>query len=383
MKSPRVKVLQLLPECHDRSHDPEELSEQIVAAFPREEFEVTSAYLQGSPVASQPTSRSEHVCYFGFPDFELKGLRLGVKRLLFEYCKNEHFDVVICHRYKPVSLMLSLSKRLPIPVCIGISHGFGEYKTLWRKLFARLSIDRRWHFVGVSDAVRNHLVEQSCGFSLQNTSAIPNAFDIDDLEQHLLGRTEAREQLGLPRDVRIVGAIGRLVRVKGHVHLIRAFGSVAARFPDDHLAVIGSGKEEGVLRAEIERLGLTNRVHLLGWRSRAKQFVRAFDIWTMPSLSEGFGLALLEGMCGRLPVIGSDIPAMAPMLRRAGGLCVPPADENLLASAISTYLEKDSATLRMLGEQAYSYARQNHNISAYREAYLNLVKARLVRYREG
>lgn len=62
--------------------------------------------------------------------------------------------------------------------------------------------------------MRNHLVEQSCGFSLQNTSAIPNAFDIDDLEQHLLGRTEARDTR-FPRDVRIVGAIGRLVRVKG------------------------------------------------------------------------------------------------------------------------------------------------------------------------
>lgn len=370
----RIKVLQLIFECHDRSHDPEELAEQIVAAFPRNEFEVTSAYLRGEPVNGQPQSLAEHVRYFRFPEAALKGLRLSVKRTLLDYCAQEKFDVVICHRYKPVSLMMALNKKLHIPACIGVSHGFGEYKTLWRKLHARLRIDEKWHFVGVSEAVREHLVSQSCGFTKRNTTAIANAFDISALEDCLLPRDEARIQLGLPPKARIIGAIGRLVKVKGHIHLIRAFAAVAARYPDAHLAIIGNGKEDSTLRAEIERLHQSQRIHLLGWRPRAKQFVRAFDIWTMPSLSEGFGLALLEGMCGKLPIIGSDIPAMAPMIRAAGGQCVPPADEQALASALTAYLDMTPAALRNLGEQAYDYAKANHDIKAYRNAYLDLVR---------
>ena len=374
MPNRRIKVLQVLPECHDRAHDAEDLAEQIVTALPRSEFEVTSVYLEGAPVENQPACRAEHVHYFRFPGTALKGLRLEVKRALLDFCTQKKFDIVICHRYKPVSLMLSISKRVGIPACIGVSHGFGEYRTLWRKLHMRLNNDQRWHFVGVSEAVRNHLIEQSCGFTQNNTSAISNAFDINAVEGCLLPRDEARKQLGLPQEARIVGAIGRLVKVKGHLHLIRAFGSIAMRFPDAHLAIIGNGKEEKSLQAEIERLGLTERIHLLGWRPRAKQFVRAFDIWTMPSLSEGFGLALLEGMCGRLPVIGSDIPAMAPMIHQSGGLCVPPADEHALASAIATYLEMDTASLERLGENAYLYARANHSIEQYHAAYLALIR---------
>ncbi len=383
MSARRLKILQILPECHDRSHDPEDLAEQIVVALPRDEFEVTSLYLQGAPVENQPASRAEHVHYFRFPDSALKGLRLEVKRKLLDYCRQHRFDVVVCHCYKPVSLMLSLNKRLRIPACIGVSHGFGEYRTLWRKLHARINIDHCWHFVGVSEAVRNHLVEQFCGFTAQNTSAISNAFDIDDVESCFLSRAEARDQLQLPQNARIVGAIGRLVRIKGHLFLIRAFGMLATRFPDAHLAIIGNGRDESLLRVEIETLGLTDRIHLLGWRPRAKQYVCAFDIWTMPSLSEGFGLALLEGMCGRLPVIGSDIPAMAPMIKQAGGLCVPPADQDALSCALATYLEMDSQALKNLGEQAYQYARQNHDIAAYRQSYQLLIHTLIAKSRHA
>ena len=82
------------------------------------------------------------------------------------------------------------------------------------------------------------------------------------------------------------------------------------RFPGAHLAIIGEGRSRAELEIEIANSGLGGRVHLLGWRSYAKRYARAFDILTMPSLSEGFSLALMEGMVAGLPVIASDIPAM-------------------------------------------------------------------------
>jgi glycosyltransferase involved in cell wall biosynthesis len=106
--------------------------------------------------------------------------------------------------------------------------------------------------------------------------------------------------LGIDPSVRLIGALGRLVPVKGHIYLLQAFAALKDKYPDTQLAIIGAGREESRLAAEIDRLDLSGRAHLLGFKEIALQYIRAFDIWTMPSLAEGLGLALLEGMSGHL-----------------------------------------------------------------------------------
>jgi glycosyltransferase involved in cell wall biosynthesis len=373
----RIRILQLQPECHDRSHDSTDLAEQIVSAFPRQHYEVTSAFLQGRPVAGQPQSAAEHVHYFELPDEALRGLRIRLHRTLWNYCREGGFDVVVCNRYKPVSTLMTLNRWLRIPVCIGISHGIGEYDRFWRRSFVAAMISPHWRFVGVSPTVRDHLISLGCGFSTSNTVGITNALDIDAVEAMLLPRTAARAELGLPENCRLIGAIGRLVPVKGHIHLVRAFGIIAARYPDAHLAIIGEGNEDARLREEARQWGISDRLHLLGWRTRAKRYVRAFDIWTMPSLREGLGLALLEGMCGRLPVIASDVPAMRPLIEGAGGLAVPPKNETALAEALAQYLALAPEALARLGEATFAYVRSHHDIADYQRAYRDLIDTAL------
>jgi len=375
--SRRIRVLQLQPDCHSGSHDSTDLAEQIVAAFPRDRFEVTSAFLQGRPETGQPPSCAEHVHYFEFSEKAMRGLRLGVHRALWRYCREGRFDAVICNRYKPVNMLMTISRFLRIPVCVGISHGLGEYDRLTRRWVAALSIRPNWRFVGVSPTVRDYLIGLGCGFTPDNTVAITNALDLKVVEDMFLPRAAAREELGLPLDARLIGAIGRLVPVKGHIYLVRAFAAIASRYPKVHLAIIGEGKEAARLREAAEQHGIADRVHLLGWRTRAKRYIRAFDLWAMPSLSEGLGLALLEGMCGQLPIIASDVPAMRPLIDGAGGLAVPPGKADALAEALEQYLRLDDETLRGKGMQSYAYVRDNMSIEQYRNAWLQLVEQAL------
>ncbi len=380
----RIRILQIQPNYHENSHDYSDLAEQIMAAFPREQYECTTAFLQGKPQAGAEKSRAEHALYFDLPAELLKGWRLRLRCFLYRFLRRNRYDVVICNRYKPVSLLMQLNSWLKIPVCVGISHGFGEYRPWQRRLFARLNVSPAWRFVGVSPAVRDHLIDQHCGFTAQNTFAITNAFDVARADALQYERPRARELLGLPQEARIVGAAGRLVRVKGHVHLIRAFARIAGKHPDAHLAVIGTGKEEVPLREEVGRLGMAGRIHLLGFQAQAKRYVRAFDIWTMPSLSEGLGLALLEGMSGRLPIIASDISAMSPLVAGAGGVAVPPADADALAAALDDYLSLAPEELKAKGERAYAYLCANHGIEKYRREYRQLVEdALLSQQKEG
>ena len=375
----RIKILQLQPEYHENSHNYSDLAEQIVAAFPKDRYELTSAFVKGKPEAGHPSSRAERTVYFDLPDDILHGLRLRVSGHIFRFCRNEKFDVVICNRFKQVNLMMLLNRVLKIPVCIGISHGLGEYDRFWRRKRAQLLIDKAWHFVGVSPAVKHYLLERRCGFTEQNTVTITNAIDIKHAESEQYPREEARARLKLPRDARIIGAAGRLVRIKGHKYLIQAFASLCKKHPDAHLCIIGNGREEEALRAEIARCEIGDRVHLPGFVAGAKRYVRAFDIWTMPSLTEGLGLALMEGIIGRLPVIASDIPAMRFIVEGAGGIAVPPADAGALARALDDYLSLSSSELIGKGEKAYAYLSENHPIEKYRSQYLALVEESLSR----
>ena len=374
-----IKILQIQPDYHENSHNYFDLAEQIVVAFPKDRYIVTSAFIRGKPTEGHPASRADKAVYFDFPNSALSGWRVKLIWAIFRFCRKEKFDVVICNRYKQVNMLMLLNRWLKIPLCIGISHGFGEYTPFWRRQRARLLIDESWRFVGVSPAVAQYLLDQRCGFTEKNTTAITNAIDISVSESQQLSRREAREALDLPQETRLIGAAGRLVSVKGHLYLLQAFARIAEKHADAALAIIGEGKERLRLEAEVARLGLHGRVHLLGFRAGAKRYVRAFDIWTMPSLSEGLGLALLEGMSGHLPIIASDIPAMRPLVEGAGGLAVPPADVSALTGALDQYLSLSPNDLKAKGEMAYTYLCKNHSIEGYRSEYLGLIENNLKR----
>ncbi|MEF8722253.1 glycosyltransferase family 1 protein [Candidatus Accumulibacter phosphatis] len=371
--SKRIKVLQLQPDYNVKAHDFADLAEQIVKALPAERYEIVAAFLRGKPQQGEPVSRADRSVYFEFSDPQLKGLRLQAMWQLYRFCRAESFDVVICNRFKPVNMLLQLNRWLRVPLCIGISHGFGEYGRYYRRLQARSLIDRAWRFVGVSPAVKQYLLDCKCGFTQQNTVAITNAIDIAQAEGLQLPRDEARRLLGIDQQVRLLGTCGRLVPVKGHVYLLQAFARLKDIYPRATLAIIGRGREEPRLLAEVDRLGLQGRVHLLGFRADALQYIRAFDIWTMPSLAEGLGLALLEGMSGHLPVIASSVPAMLPLIQGAGGLAVPPGDVNALTSALADYLRLSDQELQERGERAYAYLCASHDIESFRQQYLRLV----------
>jgi glycosyltransferase involved in cell wall biosynthesis len=377
MVNRRIKVLQLQPDYNVKAHDFADLAEQIVKALPAERYEIVAAFLRGKPQQGEPVSRADRSVYFEFSDAQLKGLRLQAMWQLYRFCRAENFDVVICNRFKPVNMLLQLNRWLRVPLCIGISHGFGEYGRYYRRLQAKSLIDHAWRFVGVSPAVKQYLLDCKCGFTQQNTVAITNAIDIAQAEGLQLPRDEARRLLGIDLQVRLLGTCGRLVPVKGHVYLLQAFARLKDVYPRATLAIIGRGREEPRLLAEVDRLGLQGRVHLLGFRADALQYIRAFDIWTMPSLAEGLGLALLEGMSGHLPVIASSVPAMLPLIQGAGGLAVPPGDVNALTTALADYLQLSDQELQERGERAYAYLCASHDIESFRQQYLRLVEESL------
>ena len=190
-------------------------------------------------------------------------------------------------------------------------------------------------------------------------------------------RVTLREELRLRPDDRLVVAVGNLYPVKGHVNLIDAFGLIASRHPNLHIAISGRGALADSLMARARAYELQHRVHLLGLRSDVSGVLAAADIFALPSLSEGMPLALLEAMFARCPIVASDVGDVSVALENGrDGVLVPPGDPLSLAEAIDRLLTHP-AEAHALGERAARRANAEYDLSRMVDRYVGVYESAL------
>jgi len=135
---------------------------------------------------------------------------------------------------------------------------------------------------------------------------------------------------------RLFLAVGRLHRQKAYDVLLEAFARIAGEFPDWRLVALGEGEERAALEAQSARLGLAGRVDWLGQLDDPWPWLRAADVFVLPSRYEGTPNALLEAMsCGLAPIVSdATAGALDHVADGASGLVVPVEDAGALAAAM-------------------------------------------------
>lgn len=132
---------------------------------------------------------------------------------------------------------------------------------------------------------------------------------------------------------KVVVSAGRMHHIKRYDLLIRAFGMLAADFPDWQLRIYGDGGEAGKLRALVTELGLAGRALLMGGFSPIESEWAKGSIAAVTSSAESFGMTLVEAMRCGLPVVSTDCP-VGPreiLTDREDGLLVPNGDVEAIA----------------------------------------------------
>ena len=156
----------------------------------------------------------------------------------------------------------------------------------------------------------------------------------------------------------LIGTIANFYKTKGLEYLIEAFKILTCNLKPVPctLVVIGDGLERQNLESKIKSQGLGNKIILAGRVPDAYKYLRAFDIFVLPSVKEGFPWALLEAMSAKLPVIATTVGANPEIIENdspnKNGFLVPPRDPQALADAI-TRLAEDESLRRELGIQAH------------------------------
>lgn len=192
--------------------------------------------------------------------------------------------------------------------------------------------------------------------------SLPAGVDPARFSPAVSGET-VRKELGLGWPT--LGCVAFFRSSKGHADLLEAFRALLPHYPDARLLLVGDGRGRPTLETEVERRGLTARVHFLGFRRDVPECLAAMDVVVLASLrSEGIPQALLQAMAMARPVVATAAGGIAELVEDGvTGLLVPPGEPDRLAGALRRVLEEPDAS-RERAERGRALVLSRHSSEA-------------------
>jgi glycosyltransferase EpsF len=132
-----------------------------------------------------------------------------------------------------------------------------------------------------------------------------NAIDLGKFSFNPLVRESMRKELKVEDSV-VIGHVGNFLPLKNHAFLIEVFYELIKTLPNAILVLVGDGGLKEKIINRVNELGIEEKVLFMGKRSDVADFYQAFDLFILPSLSEGLTLVLIESQASGLRCIASD-----------------------------------------------------------------------------
>jgi glycosyltransferase involved in cell wall biosynthesis len=198
------------------------------------------------------------------------------------------------------------------------------------------------------------LKHEALAYYRENSCVIYDGFDTSLFKPSAEARFAVRAELGLPETTFLIGLICRFHPMKDHANFLHAAALLLETFPDIHFLLAGSGveRENQSLLQLIQKLGILDRVHLLGERRDMPRLTAALDIATLASAyGESFPNVIGEAMSCGVPCAVTDVGDLAKIVGNTGRI-VPPRDSEALANAWKELIELGTEGREALGKAA-------------------------------
>lgn len=275
-----------------------------------------------------------------------------------------HPDVVINSTMKVSALIRLAAWSLGI-ASINIYHS--DMPHFRRVLRVQDRLTRRWsaHCVGVSRKV----TESIAGVDRSRRSTIYNCVESRPgqyCRKELLQRYDLRPNQTLFLNV------GRLQPVKNQLALIEAFGEHCRRHPEDVLLIAGWGPSADRLASRIEQLRIDSNVRLLGPVDDVWSLYRLADFFVLPSISEGFGIALLEAMGCGLPLVVTDLEVFQEILDD-NGVLISGTDAEAIGAALERARTLPASELERMKQRSLAIYQQRFDPRVMARQYEQLI----------
>jgi glycosyltransferase involved in cell wall biosynthesis len=217
-----------------------------------------------------------------------------------------------------------------------------------KRTFKKACLRKTHHTIVASNSMKDFMLEQYPELE-GKISVVENGIDIESFENTIFNfRTQQRnsyrkENFNCEGNETVITSVAALQPHKGLKYLIEAYKDVQIKFPKTRLVIAGEGPERKSLEKLIRNLNLDNKVMLLGNRDDIPFVLKASDLFVLPSISEAFGLVLLEAMAAKLPVIATNTGGIPEIIEdQKSGIIVEQKNSSALSEAICDLLRNEA-----------------------------------------
>jgi glycosyltransferase involved in cell wall biosynthesis len=201
-------------------------------------------------------------------------------------------------------------------------------------------------------------LKQTTQFDEQPAYVVTNFVDFTRFDHTLYDHQKARDSLGIAEDKKIVGFVGRLDNCKGVDLLIKAAAILCKKDPQYHFVIVGHGALTKQLEQLVLQSDLKEYVTFTGLHKNPAEVISVFDIAVVPSRREAFGIAVIEFMRMKIPVIASPVGGLLEVVQHnKTGIFLDDLNADSIARAISSLMQNKSLR-EQLTENAELFSRK-------------------------
>lgn len=285
--------------------------------------------------------------------------------------------ILCCHGYKPLALCLLAKRNTAIPI-IAFSRGHTSenlkiriFEYIERKLYRYaekiIAVSQ-----GYAELLKRHDIES------ERIEVVLNAVQRDKFLPYKEKKEQTRQELGFSESDFLIATAGRLSPEKAQADLIAAFARLCHKYEHIRLVLCGSGPLRGALEQKAAELGCRN-VDFLGHRTDLDVLMPIFDLFVLPSLTEGLPNVLLEAASCHVPLVATRVGGVPEIVVDGqSGLLVEPGNITQLARAIECcFVDREGANQRacaayQMMETKYGFAEQTHKLENLYQRMLTL-----------
>jgi glycosyltransferase involved in cell wall biosynthesis len=257
------------------------------------------------------------------------------------YLKQLQPDVILNYWLYPEGFAaLRAGRKLGIPVIVGsIGSDLRRIQDAVTRRLVRQTVSEADAVLTVSEDLRRTAIE--LGARPGKVTTILNGCDTSVF--HPADRREMRHKLGCDAAGKLILFVGSLLESKGLGELLDAFAALASSRSDTRLVLIGEGGYRPILEQKAKACGAMDRVSVLGRQSSATvaDWMRAADLFCLPSYSEGCPNVIVEALASGLPIVATDVGGIPELVAPQCGILVEPRQAGTLRAALDAALARD------------------------------------------